>query len=90
VKAGLVVALLLAFASAEAFGVVHAVDLKAHQSGDLCKICLSAASLGAASLGQIDVFVPERALVPLYVPPPTGFVSARLPRESARGPPFPF
>ncbi len=80
-------ALLFLFVTAEVFDVVHTLDFKAHQNGEPCKICLSMASLGSASVGQTQVTIAEHTVAPFVMLRPKVLLSAELPRPAARGPP---
>ena len=39
--------------AAEAFAVVHPLDLAAHATGEPCAICVSVASFGSANVAQV-------------------------------------
>jgi hypothetical protein len=72
---------------AESFAVVHAYDSAAHSNGQLCAVCVTAASFSSAAVGapvQVDVAV----ATPIVVFAVVFVVFAAVPtRRYARGPP---
>ena len=82
-------ALLIAFLLVtEAFAVTHSSDFAAHSNGQLCAVCVTAASFSSAAVGapvQFDVAVATPiAVVVLLV----AVIAAAVPaRRYARGPP---
>jgi hypothetical protein len=72
---------------AEAFGVAHQYDAAAHSNEQVCAVCVSVASFGAANVGA--AFQLEPAVAASFIP-----VAARIvvrsvvpTRRYARGPP---
>ncbi len=80
--------LVLALLVAETFATVHPLDLDAHSSGEPCKICVSVASFGAATVAKAFVFSVDAATPRLVATLPLIPVSAQPIRAKARGPPL--
>jgi hypothetical protein len=78
------VCLLLA---AEAFAVVHPLDFDAHLTDEPCKICISVASFGTATVAAISDLVIDSASPTLVVVPVVLSIRPRPTSHFARGPP---
>jgi len=72
---------------AEAFAVVHPLDFDAHSTDEPCKICISVASFGAATVANIAVLVIDSASPALVVDPLVLSSHSRPTSYFARGPP---
>ena len=72
---------------AESFALTHELDSAKHASGEVCAVCVSAASLGAANVTAALYFEP--AIATSFVVATAGivFLSAVPTRRYARGPP---
>jgi hypothetical protein len=82
-RAALAVLLLLG----ESFAVTHELDSTAHSNGEVCAVCVAAASFGAANAGA--ALHVEPAIAASFVVATAGVVfSSVVPtRRYARGPP---
>jgi hypothetical protein len=81
--AALAVGLLLA----ESFALTHELDTAAHDSGQACAVCVSAASLGAGAVSAPVHFEPTIATSFVVVAAGIVFRSVVPTRRYARGPP---
>ena len=77
-----------AFAAVQFAAVRHAVDFKAHTSGDLCKTCLSFAAVATGNVGHAQ-HVPLLPQTAAIIPHASAvFVSVQVITARARGPPL--
>ena len=81
--AALAVSLLLA----ESFALTHELDSAAHSNGEVCAVCVGAASLGAANVNAGAHFEPAIATSFLVATAGIVFLSVVPTRRYARGPP---
>ena len=84
-KTAALVCLLLA---AEAFAVVHPLNLDAHSTDEPCKICLSVASFGNATVAPLPYLVIDTSAAPLIVLPFLVTSRSGPTNHFARGPPI--
>jgi hypothetical protein len=87
VKHGVGALLVLLFVLAEAFSLAHSYDSTAHANGQVCAVCVGAASLGAAAVGAPSPVAPVRAAPALLAIVLVVLLSAVPARRYARGPP---
>lgn len=81
--AALAVSLLLA----ESFAFTHELDAAAHDNGQVCAVCVGAASLGAGAVAAQYHFAPVIAAAAIVVAVLVAFSSVIPNRRYARGPP---
>ena len=81
--AALAVALLLA----ESFALTHELDPAAHANGEICTVCVSAASFGAADVGTAVHIEPAIAASFFVAAAGIVLLSVARTRRYARGPP---
>jgi hypothetical protein len=86
-KAWLGAALAVSLLLAESFALTHELDSAAHSTGEVCAVCVSGASFGAANHGAAVHIEP--AIVTSFVVATAGiaFLSVVRTRRYARGPP---
>ncbi len=72
---------------AESFALTHELDRAAHDNGQVCAVCVSAASLGAGALSAPVHFEPTIATSFVVVAAGIVFRSVVPTRRYARGPP---
>jgi hypothetical protein len=80
-------ALVCVLLAAEAFAVVHPLDLDAHSTGEPCKICISVASFGSATVAALAGFVIDASSPQLDSVPFIVTTRSRPTSHFARGPP---
>jgi hypothetical protein len=73
--------------AAEAFAIVHPLELDAHSTDTQCKICVSVAAFGSAAVASPLAFVVVRATPELPVDEIVVSAHSRPTRQFARGPP---
>jgi hypothetical protein len=86
-KAWLGAALAVLLLLAESFAVTHELDSAGHSNGEICAVCVTAASFGAANAGP--ALHVEPAIATSFVAATAGvvFLSVVPTRRYARGPP---
>jgi hypothetical protein len=72
---------------AESFAFTHELDAVAHDNGQLCAVCVSAASFGAANVTAAVHFEPAIATSFVVATAGVVFLSVAPARRYARGPP---
>jgi hypothetical protein len=86
-KTWLGAALVLWLLLAEAFAVAHQYDSASHSNGQVCAVCVSVASFGAANVATAVHFELSVAATFIVVAAGIVFLSAVPTRLYARGPP---
>lgn len=86
-KTWLGAALALSLLLAESFAFTHELDTAAHDNGQVCAVCVSAASFGAANVTAAMHFEPAIATSFVVATAGSVFLSVVPTRRYARGPP---
>jgi hypothetical protein len=73
---------------AESFALTHEYDSAAHANGEVCAICVTAASFGAANVTAAIHLEPPIAASFIVAAAGIVFLSVVPVRRYARGPPF--
>jgi hypothetical protein len=86
-KAWLGAALVVCLLLAESFALTHELDSAKHANGEVCAVCVSAASVGAANVAVVVHFEPAIAASFIVATAGVVFLSVVPTRRYARGPP---
>jgi hypothetical protein len=86
-KAWLGTALAVSLLLAESFAFTHELDTAAHDNGQVCAVCVGAASLGAGAVSVPFHFEPLIAAVAIVATVLVAVSSIVPARRYARGPP---
>ena len=86
-KTWLGAALAICLLLAESFAFTHELDAAAHDSGQVCAVCVGAASFGAANVTAAVHFEPAIATSFIVATAGVVFLSVVPARRYARGPP---
>lgn len=86
-KAWLGAALVVSMLLAESFAFAHELDAAAHDNGQVCAVCVGAASLGAGAVAVPFHFEPVIAVTAIVITVLVALSSVIPNRRYARGPP---